>query len=147
MYRPDERPGDAGPDRLVSSRLHDFSEALPACPAAAPCDAELVSQAAALATVSEFDLFRAAWRSWHGSVPSERRVEPVFARFLHEREAPGYVRHFARRLLDAAAAGRFSPAAFGLEGYRRRDPLPDLSCRLSAEVLVCALIAVVVIAI
>lgn len=108
-------------------------------------DALLVSAAAGLASLSEFDLFRAAWQHWHGGALDEQRMEPVFARYLHDRKAPGWVRHFARQVIGRANDGTLDPAELGLEGYRRCEPLPDLGCRFTAETLGGLLLALLVI--
>lgn len=108
-------------------------------------DAVLVSAAAGLASVSEFDLFRAAWQQWHGAAADEQSMEPIFARYLHERTAPGWVRHFARQVIGRVNEGTLDPAGLGLEGYRRCEPLPDLRCRFTAEALCCLLLALLVV--
>lgn len=131
-----------GADRIAETNTHAT-----AAPAAAPttCDATLVSRAAALASLSEFDLFRAAWQQWHGSAADERRMEQVFARYLQEQTAPGWVRHFARRIVAEARDGRLDRAGLALDGYRRCEPLPDLTCRFTTEALCCCLLALIVI--
>ena len=148
MYRPNDRPGGASPSRLHAERAHDIAASMPPHDEADSLDdAALVCHAASLAVISEFDLFQAAWQGWHGRQAREQATEAAFARFLQDGRAPAYVRHFARRVLDIEAAGGLARHELGLTVYRCREPLPDLSCRLSAEVLVCALLALVVIAI
>lgn len=148
MYRPNDRPGGASPSRLHAERAHDFAASVPPHDEADSLDdAALVSHAAVTVAVSEFDLFRAAWHGWHGDHPREQATEAAFARFLQEGRAPAHVRHFARRVLDVEAAGGVARHDLGLTAYRRCEPLPDLSCRLSAEFLVCVLLALVVVAI
>jgi len=108
-------------------------------------DAVLVSAAAELTSLSEFDFFRAAWQHWHGVSIDEQRMEPVFVRFLYERKAPGWVRHFARQVINGANEGTLDPSGLRLDGYRRCEPLPDLSCRFTAETLACGLLALLVV--
>ncbi|MGF1610764.1 MAG: hypothetical protein ACFCUQ_15290 [Kiloniellales bacterium] len=108
-------------------------------------DAVLVSAAAGLTSLSEYDLFRAAWHQWHGVAAREQRLEPAFARYLRDRKAPGWVRHFARRVIRQANEGTLDPTGLHLEGYRRCEPLPDLGCRFTAEALGGLLLALLVI--
>lgn len=106
-------------------------------------DSGLVARAAAVAALSEFDLFRAAWQRWSGKRPDERLIEPDFARYLHDGRVPAYVRHFARHLVDRAQADGIDRDGLSFAGYRRSEPLPDLRSPLVAEVLTCALIVLV----
>ena len=108
-------------------------------PAAELQDSEIISQAAAVTGVSEFDLFQAAWRQWHGKAAQERLIERVFVDYLRKGRAPTYARHFARRVLEAARAGQLDLAALGLSGFTIHEAIPDLSCHLTAEVLFCGL--------
>lgn len=89
-------------------------------------DRNLVSDAAALLELRDFDLFRAAWRSWHGNDPDERHLEAAFVHFLFHDRAPAYVRHYARRACQDAAAERLDPRRLGAHHYPRRERLPDL---------------------
>ncbi len=81
-------------------------------------DAELIRQAVEAACVSDFDFFRAAWRAWHGTPPEEKALERIFVAYLFRQQAPGFARHFARRALEAEAAGDLDSAALGLKGLR-----------------------------
>ena len=69
-------------------------------------DADLASEAKAALGILDFELFRTAWRNWYGAEPEDRRLEPAFVAYLYTTRLPGYVRHFARQVLEAAAAGR-----------------------------------------
>ncbi len=81
-------------------------------------DAEVVRQAVEAACVSDFDFFRAAWQAWHGTPPEEKALERIFVAYLFRQRAPGFARHFARRVLEAEAAGELDSAALGLENLR-----------------------------
>ena len=107
-----------------------------------PDDAELIQTAIDAADVSEFDFFRAAWRAWHGSPAEEKALERIFVQYLYNQRAPGFVRHFARRVLEAEARGALRSADLGLHGLRRvRRLLPrsDVMSNLTA----CAVFALV----
>ena len=87
-------------------------------PAPPEDDAEVIRQAVEAACVSDFDFFRAAWRAWHGTPPEEKTLERIFVAYLFRQRAPGFARHFARRVLEAEAAGELDSAALGLTGLR-----------------------------
>ena len=89
-----------------------------ATPDDTPDDAGLLNQATEAAGVGDYDFFRAAWRGWHGSQPNEKALERAFVDYLFRGRAPGFARHFARRILEAQAAGRLDPSAFGLDVFR-----------------------------
>lgn len=145
MYRRNSSSKGVGFAGLGALRLSDILERLFRTTETPPQDMELVNRAAETAAVSEFDLFQAAWQQWHGSRPEAKRLEPVFARYLSDGKAPGFVRHYARRVLDASRAGEIDPIALGLVGYRRREALPDLSCRFSTELWTGVLLTLLVI--
>ncbi len=111
----------------------------------APDDGALVQHAAEAACVSEFDLFAAAARAWYGAPPEEKALERLFVAYLFHRRVPAIVRHFARNVLAAQAAGTFDPAKFGLDGLRRVqrprqhvDPLANIAAY--AVLALCLLI-------
>jgi len=145
MYRRNTSSKGVGFAGFGGLRLSDILERLFRVTETPPEDMELVNRAAETAAVSEFDLFQAAWQQWHGRKPEAKRLEPVFARYLSDGKAPGFVRHYARRVLDAALAGEIDPVALGLVGYRRRELLPDLSCRFSTELWTGALLTLLVV--
>ena len=103
-------------------------------------DADLATEAKAALGILDFELFRTAWRSWYGAEPEDRRLEPAFVAYLYTTRLPSYVRHFARQVLDAAAAGRLDPAAFGVEGRSARAAVTDLSDRFAATSMALALL-------
>ena len=94
----------------MTNHLRQFSHA---SPVRLLSDADLAAQAKAVLGILDFELFRTAWRSWYGAEPEDRRLEPAFVAYLYTTRLPGYVRHFARQVLDAAAAGTLDPAVFG----------------------------------
>ncbi len=78
----------------------------------------MIRQAVEAACVSDFDFFRAAWQAWHGTPPEEKALERIFVTFLFRQQSPGFARHFARRVLEAEAAGALDSDALGLKGLR-----------------------------
>ena len=112
----------------------------------APNDSELVAQARNAVGLLEFDFFRAAWRHWHGAEPEDRALEPAFVLYLFQDRVPGYVRHFARRVLSEAALGRLDPAALGLEPGTQDAAVPDLRDPFAALSMGCLLLVCIAIA-
>lgn len=112
------------------------------------CDADLVGAARALLGVLDFDFFRLAWNEWAGSEADDRDLERGFVNFLFRQEAPSYVRHFARRVLEDEARGCLDPESLGVEGLvKRAMPLPDLrnefiasSCAVALGLLLVVII-------
>ena len=109
-------------------------------------DADLMVEAKAALGILDFELFRAAWRNWYGAEPDDRRLEPAFMSYLFTTRLPGYVRHFARQVLDAAVTGTLDPAAFGVERHVAQAVVIDLSDRFAATSMACALLIILVIA-
>lgn len=105
-----------------------------------PGDTDLVTAARARLGILDFEFFRAAWRHWHGAEPEDRRLEPAFVTYLFHQRAPGYVRHFARRVLEDAAAGRLDPLALGLDHRVRHEAIPDLCEGFSAVTVASAVL-------
>lgn len=59
-------------------------------------DYALVTMVANRRSVSEFELFRAAYRAWYGVEGRERLVERHFGDYLNSGRAPHWVRHHCR---------------------------------------------------
>ncbi|MCF3628249.1 hypothetical protein RJ527_09245 [Thalassospiraceae bacterium LMO-SO8] len=104
-------------------------------------DARAVRAAAAVLRISEYDLFRLAFERWSGRPADDRDMEPVFVAFLFDHGMPHWVRHFARRVLDAAEAGTLDRADLGADRYKRVVPLHPRAARppLSVTVMMIAL--------
>jgi hypothetical protein len=106
----------------------------------------LAAGAKAALGVLDFELFCAAWRNCYGAEPDERMLEPAFVAYLSTARLAGYVRHFARQVLDAAATGRLEPAVFGVEHRPAQAAVSKLSDRFAARsparVLVLTLVIV-----
>ena len=83
-------------------------------PAEAPeSDLMLVSRAASLLDISEFELFRLAHERWRGRQPDERSLDHEFVEYMFRERVPCWVRHLAREICSAAAAGDLN-----VESYR-----------------------------
>lgn len=92
-------------------------------------------RAAAEATgLSEFDLFRAAYRHWYNADPDTRALEARFAAYLFEGTVPPFVRHYARLVRDGRAGGAET------RGLRRREPPVQPDALFIAVLLVLTLV-------
>ena len=76
--------------------------------------------AAALALeVSEFDVFRLAYRRWHGADADTAWIERVFVGYLFGQRVPPWVRHYCRDALRTSPPDR---ADLDMDGTVRRRP-------------------------
>jgi len=108
-------------------------------------DSDLATQAAAALRISEFDLFRLAYRTWHGEDPNPQRIEKIFAVYLFNQTVPTWLRQFCREVLTKALEGVSLREHFGASNLRYREPLLDISAkspeaRLANEFAFCGLL-------
>ncbi len=82
-----------------------------------------VVEAAYALRVSEYNLFRLAFRSWYGREAAEKPLEKIFVAYMFHRAVPPWVRHFCRRVLAEARAGTLRREVFGAGRVPRREPL------------------------
>lgn len=59
-------------------------------------DVQDVLDAAAILDITEYDLFRLAYRRWHGDPAEDETMEPFFVAYMFGESVPAWVRHFAR---------------------------------------------------
>ena len=62
-------------------------------------DASVVTMAANLLEVSEFEIFRASYKSWYHDDGSDTLLERQFGEYLKRGDVPFWVRHFSREQL------------------------------------------------
>jgi len=103
-------------------------------------DPRLVSDAAALLHLREFDLFRAAWRNWFGQTPDDKVLDRVFVDYLFHQRVPFWVRHFANRAIRDVEAGRTDWRKLGIADYPTQEPVPDLGSAYLAITYVAVLV-------
>ena len=75
---------------------------------------DVIAAAAAL-SISEFEIFRLAYRNWFGRLPEENTLGVFFDHYLQKQSVPMWVRAFTRRIKQLEAAGRLDRREFGLE--------------------------------
>ena len=71
-------------------------------------DARVVNMAANLLDVSEFEIFRASYKSWHHDDGSDTLLERQFGEYLKRGDVPFWVRHFSREQLAQQCRDRTS---------------------------------------
>ena len=71
-------------------------------------DASVVTMAANLLDVSEFEVFRASYKSWHDDDGSDTLLERHFGEYLKRGEVPFWVRHFSREQLAQQRSDEWS---------------------------------------
>ena len=114
------------------------------CEKSIPLDVRNVLDTAAVLQVTEFNLFRIAYRHWHGCDASERSIEQFFVPYMFRSIVPYWVRQLCRRVLQADAEGTLDPAEFGIV-----SPVKEVKSKtlfLSALVVTGAALGMVVIA-
>ena len=112
-------------------------------------DARGVLDAAYVLRVSEFDLFRLAYRRWYGGDAETKWLEQVFARYMFQQKVPIWVRQFCRDVLARRAASSveghaFDRREFGADTVPRREPFVDYPRTFIAITMVVMLLAYVI---
>lgn len=113
------------------------------CEKSIPLDVRNVLDTAAVLQVTEFNLFRIAYRHWHGCDASERSIEQFFVPYMFRSIVPYWVRQLCRHVLQADAEGTLDPTAFGIT-----PPAQQISCQrqfLNAVVVMGAVLGMLVI--
>lgn len=83
----------------------------------------LVIRAANLLRVDELELFKLAHRFWHHQTIETRQIKSVFNEYLETKNAPPWVVHYARSVVQAYNGGHFEPVAFGVYPCFEEIPL------------------------
>ena len=84
-------------------------------------DAGDVVSAALTLEISEFDLFRLAYRRWHGADADTASIEKVFVAYLFNQHIPFWVRQYCREALRTDPRDR---RRLGIDASVRRRPRP-----------------------
>lgn len=99
-----------------------------------------VAEVARLLRVNEFDLFRLAYRRWHGRDARTKALERLFAGYMFRQQIPPWVRQFCRDVLARAEAGALDPEEFGARSVPRREPMPDYPRRFIGLTMVAMML-------
>lgn len=73
-----------------------------------------VLEAAALLEVTEFELFRIAYRRWHGRDIDDDGLERHYLPYMFKGQVPLWVRQLARQVIGEADVDRLDPKAYGV---------------------------------
>ncbi len=77
-------------------------------------DVQAVLNTSALLEITEFEVFRIAYRDWFGKRAADNVIEPFFTDYMFNEVVPAWVRHFTRLVIDLAREGRLDPRQFGI---------------------------------
>jgi hypothetical protein len=78
-------------------------------------DVRHVSETARVLRISEFEIFRLAYRFWYQRELGAVVLNEAFVDYLHHQKVPSWVRDFCRRVLNLAAVGQLRPRDFGVD--------------------------------
>lgn len=73
-----------------------------------------VLEAAALLEVTEFELFRIAYRRWFGADIRDRELERHYLPYMFKKQVPPWVRQLTRSVIADAEAENLDPTAYGV---------------------------------
>ena len=79
-----------------------------------PADVADVLEAAALLEVTEFELFRIAYRRWFGADIRDRDLERFYLPYMFRSQVPAWVRQLTRSVIAEAEAEALDPRAYGI---------------------------------
>jgi hypothetical protein len=77
--------------------------------------AKLIGFAASVLQISEYELFRIAYRSWFNRAITETGLEAEFKEYLATGEAPYWVNDFARKVHEKFKAGELNYRDYGIK--------------------------------
>ncbi len=70
-------------------------------------------------TVSEFEVFRIAYRQWFGVEAADQDLHQSFTRYIFSRQMPHWVRHFCATILSLHRSGSLEAHEFTGQRDRR----------------------------
>lgn len=110
-------------------------------------DTRRVMDAARALDIKEFDLFRLAWRHWHGDDGRPETIERAFGRYMMHGRVPPWVRQFARDVMRLKGNGTLDPLKFGVALVWRQPPPPPRHARLivaAFALIACGFVALLI---
>jgi hypothetical protein len=79
-----------------------------------PADVAVVLEAAALLEVTEFELFRIAYRRWFGADIRDRELERFYLPYMFGSQGPPWARPLTRTVSAEAEAEALDPRSYGI---------------------------------
>jgi hypothetical protein len=73
-----------------------------------------VAETAGLLEVTEFELFRLAYRDWYGRAATEADLEAYFTPFMFADVVPFWLRRYCARIRAESCAGQLDPVRLGI---------------------------------
>lgn len=110
-------------------------------------DTRRAMDAARALDIKEFDLFRLAWRHWHGDDSRPELIERAFGQYMMHGRVPPWVRQFARDVMRLEGNGTLDPRKFGVGLVRRAPAPPPRHARLTVAAValaVCGFVALLI---
>ncbi len=77
-------------------------------------EAKLIGFAAGVLQISEYELFRIAYRNWFNHQVSDNRLDSLFKDYLTSGEAPYWVHDFSRKVHEKFKAGELDYKDYGI---------------------------------
>lgn len=74
-----------------------------------------VVKAASVLHISEYEVFRIAYRHWFGQPAPDDELRAIFDTYVDARTVPLWVRAYVRRVRKHWQAGKLDPREFGVE--------------------------------
>ena len=78
-------------------------------------EAKLIGFAASVLQISEYELFRIAYRNWFNHSVTEARLDSLFKEYLTTGDVPYWVNDFARKVHDKFKAGKLDYKDYGIK--------------------------------
>ena len=78
-------------------------------------EAKLIGFAASVLQISEYELFRIAYRNWFSQPITETRLDALFKEYLSSCEAPYWVNDFARKVHEKFRDGTLNYLDYGIK--------------------------------
>ena len=85
-------------------------------------DVREVVHTAALLRISEFEVFRLAFREWFGCLATEVEINVAFSHYLSRSVVPVWVRNFTRKIDRLEQEGRLDRREFGIQPQPPSSP-------------------------
>ena len=97
-------------------------------------DIQCVLDAAAMLDITEYELFRLAYRRWYGRVPDDDKVESHFVAYMFRNVVPLWVRHFARKVEGLFLRGELDRHALGVDRLAATPEMVSLGIRYTVAI-------------
>lgn len=80
-------------------------------------DIAAILHTAALLDITEYLVFKLAYKDWFGERATDERVEPHFVKYMFQEIVPIWVRQYTRKVIKLDEEGSLNPRSLGV--YKR----------------------------